>query len=139
MICPVILYSWRITGAGKKLTSSFLINIETVKNSGCQFLWQTGKFYYENIQKDCNGIICRHYIAVYPFIDENGPWHSARLMLLFQGQAQFRSFVLSANLLSLCLHQMSRRITRQGMQKRLKGKAAAIVNSLTIWSEKLAL
>jgi UDP-N-acetylglucosamine--N-acetylmuramyl-(pentapeptide) pyrophosphoryl-undecaprenol N-acetylglucosamine transferase len=65
---PVILILGGSLGAGKinKLLSD---NIETVKNSGCQFLWQTGKFYYENIKKIVTESSAGN-IAVYPFIDK---------------------------------------------------------------------
>jgi len=65
---PVILILGGSLGAGKinKLLSD---NIETVKKSGCQFLWQTGKFYYENIKKIVTESSAGN-IAVYPFIDK---------------------------------------------------------------------
>jgi UDP-N-acetylglucosamine--N-acetylmuramyl-(pentapeptide) pyrophosphoryl-undecaprenol N-acetylglucosamine transferase len=65
---PVILILGGSLGAGKinKLLSD---NIETVKNSGYQVLWQTGKYYYENIRKIVTESSAAN-IAVYPFIDK---------------------------------------------------------------------
>lgn len=64
---PVILILGGSLGAGKinRLLSD---NIETVKNSGCQVLWQTGKYYYENVKKIVTESSAGN-IAVYPFID----------------------------------------------------------------------
>jgi len=65
---PVILILGGSLGAGKinKLLSD---NIITVKNSGYQLLWQTGKYYYENIRKIVTESSSGN-IAVYPFIDK---------------------------------------------------------------------
>jgi UDP-N-acetylglucosamine--N-acetylmuramyl-(pentapeptide) pyrophosphoryl-undecaprenol N-acetylglucosamine transferase len=65
---PVILILGGSLGAGKinKLLSD---NIETVKNTGCQLLWQTGEYYYENIRKIVTESSAGN-VAVYPFIDK---------------------------------------------------------------------
>ena len=64
---PVILILGGSLGAGK-INKVLSDNIETVKNSGCQVLWQTGKSYYEKVKKIVKESSAGN-IAVYPFID----------------------------------------------------------------------
>jgi len=64
---PVILILGGSLGAGK-INKVLSDNIETVNNSGCQVLWQTGKSYYEKVKKIVKESSAGN-IAVYPFID----------------------------------------------------------------------
>jgi UDP-N-acetylglucosamine--N-acetylmuramyl-(pentapeptide) pyrophosphoryl-undecaprenol N-acetylglucosamine transferase len=64
---PVILILGGSLGAGK-INKVLSDNIETVNNSGCQVVWQTGKSYYEKVKKIVKESSAGN-IAVYPFID----------------------------------------------------------------------
>ena len=67
MHLPVILILGGSLGAGT-INKCLSDNIETLRNSDCQWLWQTGKYYYDDVRKlvpdqtDGN-------IAVHAFID----------------------------------------------------------------------
>lgn len=64
---PVILSLGGSLGAGT-INDSLSENITRIKESGCQWLWQTGKNYYEKINKLVSDLSCNN-IKVYDFIN----------------------------------------------------------------------
>jgi UDP-N-acetylglucosamine--N-acetylmuramyl-(pentapeptide) pyrophosphoryl-undecaprenol N-acetylglucosamine transferase len=64
---PVVLILGGSGGAGS-INECLIENIEMMTNSGCQWLWQTGKYYYDNV----NGRVPASYnskISILGFID----------------------------------------------------------------------
>jgi UDP-N-acetylglucosamine--N-acetylmuramyl-(pentapeptide) pyrophosphoryl-undecaprenol N-acetylglucosamine transferase len=64
---PVILILGGSLGAGsinKCLTDNFMMMVD----SDCQWLWQTGKYYYDGIMRRASQTTCEN-ISVHPFID----------------------------------------------------------------------
>jgi len=64
---PVILILGGSLGAGsinKCLTDNFMMIVD----SDCQWIWQTGKYYYDEIMKRASQTVCEN-ISVHPFID----------------------------------------------------------------------
>jgi UDP-N-acetylglucosamine--N-acetylmuramyl-(pentapeptide) pyrophosphoryl-undecaprenol N-acetylglucosamine transferase len=64
---PVILILGGSLGAGS-INDGLSGNIGLMKDSDCQWLWQTGKYYYENVRKAVSGTVTDN-IFVHPFID----------------------------------------------------------------------
>jgi UDP-N-acetylglucosamine--N-acetylmuramyl-(pentapeptide) pyrophosphoryl-undecaprenol N-acetylglucosamine transferase len=64
---PVILILGGSLGAGT-INKCLSDNIETLRNSDCQWLWQTGKYYYDDVKKLLSGQASAN-IAVHAFID----------------------------------------------------------------------
>jgi UDP-N-acetylglucosamine--N-acetylmuramyl-(pentapeptide) pyrophosphoryl-undecaprenol N-acetylglucosamine transferase len=65
---PVVLILGGSLGAGT-INKSLAENIEKLKNSDCQWLWQTGKNYYENINTLTN-LTFSENIHIHAFIDK---------------------------------------------------------------------
>jgi len=65
---PVVLILGGSLGAGR-INNLLSGNIERMKNSGCQWLWQTGKNYYEKIKDTVNESSANN-IHLYPFIEK---------------------------------------------------------------------
>jgi UDP-N-acetylglucosamine--N-acetylmuramyl-(pentapeptide) pyrophosphoryl-undecaprenol N-acetylglucosamine transferase len=64
---PVILVLGGSGGAGT-INNSLSENIEKMKNSDCQWIWQTGKYYYENVAALVSVSDCKN-ISVHGFIN----------------------------------------------------------------------
>jgi UDP-N-acetylglucosamine--N-acetylmuramyl-(pentapeptide) pyrophosphoryl-undecaprenol N-acetylglucosamine transferase len=64
---PVILILGGSLGAGT-INKCLSDNIETLRNSDCQWLWQTGKYYYDDVMKLVPGKAADN-ISVHAFID----------------------------------------------------------------------
>jgi UDP-N-acetylglucosamine--N-acetylmuramyl-(pentapeptide) pyrophosphoryl-undecaprenol N-acetylglucosamine transferase len=64
---PVILILGGSLGAGT-INKCLSDNIETLRNSDCQWLWQTGKYYYDDVMKLVPGKAAGN-ISVHAFID----------------------------------------------------------------------
>jgi UDP-N-acetylglucosamine--N-acetylmuramyl-(pentapeptide) pyrophosphoryl-undecaprenol N-acetylglucosamine transferase len=64
---PVVLVLGGSLGAGS-INNSLTVNISKLRDSDCQWLWQTGKYYYENVK----GVVSGTYntnISVHDFIN----------------------------------------------------------------------
>ena len=64
---PVILVLGGSLGAGT-INKSLTINLNKVTGSDCQWLWQTGKYYYESIKSSVSGLLTDN-VSVHGFID----------------------------------------------------------------------
>jgi UDP-N-acetylglucosamine--N-acetylmuramyl-(pentapeptide) pyrophosphoryl-undecaprenol N-acetylglucosamine transferase len=64
---PVILILGGSLGAGS-INNCLSGNIEMMRDSDCQWLWQTGKYYFENVKKLVSGSYTDN-ISVHGFID----------------------------------------------------------------------
>jgi len=72
---PVILILGGSLGAGS-INKALIDKIETMAESGCQWLWQTGKLYYEEIRKSVPDSLDEK-ISINPFIDRMDYAYSA--------------------------------------------------------------
>ena len=61
----------------RTMNQSMLENLDTVRNSGVQFIWQTGKYYYEDICKTLNSIPELPMVKATDFISDMGAAYSA--------------------------------------------------------------
>lgn len=64
---PVILILGGSLGAGS-INNSLLANLEKMRDSDCQWLWQTGKYYYSNVVSSTSET-CINNIIVHDFIN----------------------------------------------------------------------
>jgi len=64
---PVVLVLGGSLGAAS-INKSLSENISQIKDSDCQWLWQTGKLYYENVKKLVSASFCEN-ILVHEFIN----------------------------------------------------------------------
>lgn len=64
---PVVLILGGSLGAGS-INNSLTANLEKMRDSDCQWLWQTGKYYYSNVISSTSAI-CNNNIMVHDFIN----------------------------------------------------------------------
>lgn len=64
---PVVLVLGGSLGAGS-INNSLAENIPVMRDSDCQWLWQTGKLYYERIKEKASCTLCEN-ISVHDFIN----------------------------------------------------------------------
>jgi UDP-N-acetylglucosamine--N-acetylmuramyl-(pentapeptide) pyrophosphoryl-undecaprenol N-acetylglucosamine transferase len=64
---PVVLVLGGSLGAGS-INNSLSVNIEKMRDSDCQWLWQTGKYYYENV-KGLVSVSFTENISLHDFIN----------------------------------------------------------------------
>jgi UDP-N-acetylglucosamine--N-acetylmuramyl-(pentapeptide) pyrophosphoryl-undecaprenol N-acetylglucosamine transferase len=82
---PVILVLGGSLGAGS-INNSLSENINILKDSDCQWLWQTGKYYFENVKTLVSVSFCEN-ISVYGFINRMDYAYAAADVILSRAGA----------------------------------------------------
>lgn len=79
----------------KTLNESVLHNLDLIKESGVQVIWQTGKFYYEAIEQTLKGRTDLSMIQAMPFISDMGvAYKAADLVISRAGASSISEFCL---------------------------------------------
>jgi UDP-N-acetylglucosamine--N-acetylmuramyl-(pentapeptide) pyrophosphoryl-undecaprenol N-acetylglucosamine transferase len=82
---PVILVLGGSLGAGS-INNSLSENVNMLKDSDCQWLWQTGKYYYENVKALVSVSFCEN-ISVHGFINRMDYAYAAADVILSRAGA----------------------------------------------------
>ena len=79
----------------KTVNDSVLKHLDIVKNSGMQFIWQTGKYYHEQIKAELNKVESLPMLKVTDFISDMGTaYQAADLVISRAGASSISEFCL---------------------------------------------